>query len=191
MIVIEQTIVSDDLIHEEFVCNLSQCKGACCEAGDMGAPLTSEEAALLDKDIHNIISFLSKEGKEAIKAQGNWVIDADGDTSTPLVASSGACAYAIKDEACVWRCGIEKAYEAGKSALQKPMSCHLYPVRIKQYEHYTAVNYHRWDICGAACELGKSLKVKVYQFLKTPLIRKFGAEWYAALEAAANEYGKD
>lgn len=191
MILIDHTLISDDLIREEFVCNLSACKGACCEAGEMGAPLTTDEAQMLQQQIDKIFPFLSAAGRLAIARQGTSVIDAEGDTSTPLIEEGGACAYAVKDQQGIWQCAIEKAYETGQITLQKPVSCHLYPVRLKQYEHYLAVNYHRWEICAPACLLGKSQRIKVYQFLKDALVRKFGAEWYEALDAAAKQYAED
>ncbi|WP_018675882.1 DUF3109 family protein [Riemerella columbina] len=189
MIQIEDKLISEDIFNEEFVCNLSRCKGACCIEGDAGAPLDKEETDILEEIYPKIKPFLRPEGVKAIESQGTSVEDFDGDLVTPLIDNRD-CAYVIFDENGITKCGIEKAYEAGTIDWQKPISCHLYPIRITEYPSFTAFNYHEWTICSDACQLGKELKVPVYQFLKTPLIRKYGETFYTTLSEAAEEYHK-
>lgn len=181
MLQIGNTLISEDLLEEDFICNLAACKGACCVEGEAGAPLTSAEAGLLEHKFENIQEFLRPEGINAILEQGKYVTNPINELETPLVDGK-ECAYTVFRENGTAACGIEDAYNAGKTDFQKPISCHLYPVRIKEYLTFTAVNYHRWDICSAACTLGKQLKTPVYKFLKTPLIRRFGKDWYEQLE---------
>ena len=180
MIEIGDTIVSRDLLNKAFVCDLEACKGVCCVQGDSGAPLEEDERAVLDKEYDAIKPYLLDEGRKAIDRQGSSVIDSDGDLGTPLV-EEGACAYAIFENGKAL-CGIEKAWKAGSTAFRKPVSCHLYPVRVSSYSSFKAVNYHRWKICDPACQLGAQLEVPVYVFLKDALIRRFGLEWYHELE---------
>ena len=184
MIQIGTALVSEDLIEKEFVCNLSACKGACCVAGDFGAPLEVEEAKALESLLPKIKPYLRKEGIEALEKQGAYVTGEDGEFETPLVDKK-ECAYLTFDEHQKGVCGIETAYLDGAINYQKPVSCHLYPVRVTKYTSFEAVNYHRWEICDDACTLGKELKVPVYQFVKTALIRKFGETWYTELKQAA------
>lgn len=186
MIQIGNTLVSDDLLTESFVCDLNACKGACCVEGEYGAPLTQDEADELAHLKDQIAPYLSDEGKATIADQGAWVTGEDGELETPLMPT-GHCAYVIEDADKKLKCGLETVHQEGVLSFKKPLSCHLYPVRVQQYSSFEAVNYHRWDICGAACALGSSLKVKVYVFVKEALVRKFGEEWYAALEKAGAE----
>jgi Protein of unknown function (DUF3109) len=190
MIQLHDTIISEDLLTESFVCNLSKCKGICCVDGDAGAPLDEDELPILADIFPKIKDFLRPEGIAALEAQGTHVVDEEGDLVTPLVAGK-ECAYVIFEENGHTKCGIEKAYEAGVIDYQKPISCHLYPVRLQKYSTFTAVNYHEWDLCADACSLGSELKVKVYQFLKNPLSRKFGEAWYADLCDAAQVWEKE
>lgn len=189
MIQIGNTLVSDDLLTESFVCDLNACKGACCVEGEYGAPLTQDEADELAHLKDQIAPYLSDEGKATIADQGAWVTGEDGELETPLMPT-GHCAYVIEDADKKLKCGLETVHQEGVLSFKKPLSCHLYPVRVQQYSSFEAVNYHRWDICGAACALGSSLKVKVYVFVKEALVRKFGEEWYAALEKAGAELAK-
>lgn len=188
MFQIGNTIVSDEIIENEFVCNLSACKGQCCIDGDAGAPLLTDELEILDKIYDTVKPYLRPEGIEAIEEQGKWVIGEDGEHETPLVNGS-ECAYVIFDGDTVL-CGIEQAYNEGLIDYKKPISCHLYPIRIKEYSQFSAVNYHRWHICDDACTLGKELEVPVYKFLKAPLIRKYGEDWYNELDTVATEWKK-
>ncbi|MFC2450578.1 MAG: DUF3109 family protein [Flavobacteriaceae bacterium] len=190
MIQIDDKLISEDLFSEEFVCNLAKCKGICCVEGDAGAPLDEEETRILDEIYPKIKPYLRPEGIQAIEEQGTYTLDFEGDLVTPLV-NNAECAYVIFDEKGYTKCAIEKAYEDGVIDWQKPISCHLYPIRITEYSNFSAINYHEWDICSDACTLGKELGVKVYQFLKKPLIRKYGEEFYQTLSEAAEEWEKE
>lgn len=181
-----KTIVSEDILEKEFVCNLSACHGACCVDGDAGAPLNEEETKILEEIYPLVKPFLRKEGIDAIEAQGTWVVGTDGELETPLIDNKD-CAYVIFDGKTAL-CGIEQAYNQGIVSWKKPVSCHLYPIRVKDYSEFAAVNYDRWDICDPACGLGKELEVPVYKFVKEALLRRFGADWYAELEKIAAEH---
>jgi hypothetical protein len=188
MIQIDDKLISEDIFSEEFVCNLSKCKGACCVEGDVGAPLDKDETLILERIFEQVKPYLRPEGVKAIEEQGTWVLDpSDNDYVTPMVEGK-ECAYVIFDEKGITKCGIEKAYEDGAVDWQKPISCHLYPIRIDEYRTFTALNYHKWEICSDACTLGRELKVPIYKFVKTPLIRKYGEEWYQTLCDAADEW---
>jgi hypothetical protein len=189
MIAIGNTLVSEELLEEKFVCDLSRCKGACCVEGVSGAPLEEGEPALLEKNYAAFRPFMTAEGIRAVAEQGLHTVDADGDRVTPLVGDHGACAYAIFENG-VAACAIEKAHAAGRSGFQKPVSCHLYPGRVTAYKSFEAVNYHAWDICSPACALGRSLRVPVFRFVKAALVRRFGGDWFRALDAAAKDRGK-
>lgn len=180
MLQVGEVLVSDDIKEVEFVCNLEKCKGACCVEGELGAPLEDDELPIMEAIQDEVKPYLSREGLKAIKRQGAYVLDEDGDYSTPTIGGK-ECAYAIYDEQGVLKCGIEQAYLDGKTKFRKPISCHLYPIRITKKRNFEAINYHKWNICSAACALGKSLGIPLYKFLKEPLIRKYGKAWYADL----------
>ncbi|MCE3279204.1 MAG: hypothetical protein K0S44_1395 [Bacteroidetes bacterium] len=185
MIAIDNTIVSEHLLEKKFVCDLNACKGECCVAGDSGAPLDFDEIAIMEDIWKDVKPYLPKDGVKAIEKQGVFVIDDDGDYTTPLVKGKH-CAFTIFDKD-IAKCGIEQAYLDGKVKWKKPISCHLYPVRITKYKDYDAVNYHKWEVCKPACECGAKLDVldvPVYKFLKGPLVRKYGEDWYKQLELA-------
>ena len=186
MLQILDTIVSSELLDEFFVCDLSVCKGICCVEGDAGAPIEESEVTLLEKALPAVWDDLSPAAKKVIEKQGIVYRDAEGEYVTSIVAGAD-CVFTYYDEKGYCKCAIEKAFHAGKIGFCKPVSCHLYPVRVARYQGFRAVNYHRWRLCGAAVTLGKKQRVKVYQFLKEPLIRKFGEEWYEMLSAAAKE----
>jgi len=186
MFQIGKTIISEDIIENDFVCNLSACKGICCVEGDAGAPLEKEEIKKLEDIYETIQPFLRKEGIEAIEQQGTYIVTENGDLETPLV-NGAECAYVTFDENNTAMCGIEQAYNKGVIDWKKPISCHLYPVRVEAYSDFAAVNYHRWPICDDACSLGKELQVPIYKFVKEALIRKFGEDWYAELEKTAKK----
>jgi hypothetical protein len=189
MIAIENTLVSDELFDRKFVCDLNACKGACCVEGESGAPLDAEEIGLIEDDLSKILPFLTPRGKETIERTGVFTVDSDGDYVTPL--NNGAeCAFTIFDDKGIAKCGIEQAYIAGATTFRKPVSCHLYPVRLNQLKDYIAVNYHHWPICAPACACGEKLDVPVYAFLKDSLIRKFGEAWYQQLCEAAKLWNK-
>jgi hypothetical protein len=189
MIQIGDTLVSDELLSEAFVCDLNACKGACCVEGEYGAPLEQEEADELKAKAAHIAPYLSEKGRVAIAQQGAWVKGEDGDLETPLMPS-GHCAYVIEDENKTLKCGLERVHEEGHINFKKPISCHLYPVRVKRYTSFEAVNYHRWNICSPACSLGSALNTKIYVFVKEALIRKYGQDWYDQLEQAAALWNK-
>ncbi len=181
MIEIENTLVSDDVVKEAFVCDLQKCKGACCVEGDLGAPLNKEELPLIDEVIDLVKPYLAKEAIEVLEKEGGYILDEDGDYSTSTIDNK-ECAFAFYDENKILKCGIEQAHKDGKTDFKKPISCHLYPIRISKLPEFEALNYDRWSICSPACDLGKELKVPVYKFLREALIRKFGESWYKALE---------
>ncbi len=186
MFQLDKTIISEEVLEREFVCNLSACKGACCVNGDAGAPLENEELPILEEILPILKKYLRKEGLEAIKKQGPFTTNELGEHETTLIDGAD-CAYVIYDEKKVALCGIEEAYNQGEITFKKPLSCHLYPIRIKQYSEFAAVNYDRWEICDDACSLGKELSVPVFKFVKQALVRKFGDQWYKDLEKVAEE----
>ncbi|MCC5945013.1 MAG: DUF3109 family protein [Bernardetiaceae bacterium] len=190
MFVIKNTLISEDIRLHMFVCDIKKCKGACCEEGEMGAPLEEHELPLLKKNFEAIKKYIPAKGLKAIEEQGLFVKDKDGDWGTPLVEDR-ECAYAFKDEQDIWQCGMEKAYHAGESDFRKPISCHLYPLRLQDYGKRTTVNYDKWDICDAACVLGESTGIPLYVFLKEALIRRFGENWYAELCAQIQNREKE
>lgn len=181
MIQIERTIISEDIIENEFVCSLNACKGACCIEGDAGAPVEEAELKILNNIYEKVVPYLTEEGRESIEKQGTYIKGEDGDWETPLI-NGGECAYVIRNEKGWALCAIEQAYNDGKIDWKKPISCHLYPIRLQEYSSFTAVNYNRWHICDDACTLGKELQVPIYKFVKEALIRKFGNAWYEELE---------
>ncbi len=189
MIEIGRTIISREIFEKNFVCNLIKCKGACCVEGDSGAPLTPEEAEIIQKNYPVIKQYLPKEHNEEIEKQGNSVIDEDNDLVTPLV-NKRQCAYSFYDQKGILKCSIEKAFNEGKISFRKPLSCHLFPIRITEYKRFDALNYESLDICKPGLECGDSLQVPLYKFLKEPLIRKYGEDWYREVELAAEYLNK-
>ena len=186
MLQIDNTIISLDLLEEKFVCDLATCKGICCIEGDDGAPLEESEVKIIEDLLPVIWNDLTEVSKQVIQKQGVSYIDDDGEPVTSIV-NGAECVFTYTDENGVCKCAIEKAYREGKTDFYKPISCHLYPVRLQKYEEFTAVNYHRWKVCNCARKLGGKLEVPVYKFLKEPLIRKFGKDWYEQLEIADKE----
>jgi hypothetical protein len=181
MIAVGHTLVSDDIAEKKFVCNLARCKGECCVAGDMGAPLDNDEATKIQDDYERIRPYMRPEGIDAVSRQGFFIVDpVDGELTTPLVDDK-ECAFVVFDAAGIASCAIEKAWQDGQTDFQKPVSCHLYPIRIQPYDGFDALNYHEWDVCAPACSLGKELSVPVYRFLKDALTRKYGQAWYDEL----------
>lgn len=189
MISIGKALVSEDLLDQEFVCDLSACKGACCVEGTGGAPLLDDELSLLEEYYPLYKEYLTEAGIKVIEEQGFWVKGDDGGLETPLV-NGAECAFIRFDADGTAKCGIEQAHIDGKIPWKKPISCHLYPVRIDAYPSFDAVNYHKWQICEPACSCGAQLKVPVYKFLKDALIRKYGEDWYAELDLVAKEWKK-
>lgn len=189
MIQIDNTLVSLDVIECPFICDLSHCKGACCVEGDSGAPLHKKEIAELEKALPFVWDDLSPQAQAVINKQGVAYIDQEGEIVTSIVNNKN-CVFTCYDADGVCKCAVEKAYRAGKISFYKPVSCHLYPIRITEYDTFSAVNYNRWKICKAAEVLGKKEKLPLYQFLKEPLIRRFGEKWFQHLEQVATEWEK-
>lgn len=184
-----KTLVSEDIIEKDFVCNLSACKGACCIDGDAGAPLEEDEVKILQEIYPKVKPFMRAEGIAAVEALGTSVVTDDGELETPLI-NNADCAYVAFDDKGTALCAIEEAYNQGEVDWKKPVSCHLYPIRVQDYSEFSAVNYHKWEICDDACTLGKELRVPVYKFVKQALIRKFGEDWYTELEKIAADIKK-
>ncbi|MEN9948422.1 MAG: hypothetical protein RL106_1245 [Bacteroidota bacterium] len=182
MIVIGNTLVSEDIFDIKFVCDLQACKGACCVDGESGAPLEAEEVKHLEDNWEWAKEYLTPEHIQVVEENGFSVLDEDQDLTTPLYGKHGACAFVYYEQDGTAKCAYEKAYLDGKTTWKKPISCHLYPIRLTKLKEYTGVNYHHWPICKPACECGSKLGVPVFRFLKEPLIRQFGQEWYDEAE---------
>ncbi len=189
MLEIQDTLVSLDLAERYFCCDLEACKGQCCLDGDAGAPLDNGEADKIRSILPEIWDDLLPAAKQEIEQNGVSYIDEEGDEVTALV-EGGLCAFACVAPDGSWRCAIENAYREGRIDFMKPVSCHLYPVRLKKYDGFTAVNLHRWRICKAAEVLGRAKGIRAYQFLEGPLRRRFGDEWYDELKLTCEEYNK-
>ena len=189
MLQINDTVISLDLLQEYFLCDLTTCKGICCVEGDCGAPVEESEIAELEAVLSVVWNDLSPKAQAVIEQQGVVCLDMEGEWVTPIVAGED-CVFTCYDANGICRCAIEKAFREGKTDFYKPISCHLYPVRVAKYKGFQAVNYHRWSVCRVAEILGKKEHIRVYQFLKEPLIRKFGEEWYGHLCRAAEELKK-
>ncbi len=183
MLQIDNTLVSLDLFDVKFVCDLPKCKGTCCVVGDSGAPLTEFECEKIEEIFPKIQAYLSQKSQDAVSAQGFYVIDNDGDKVTPLVVEGQECVYGFWEEGTI-HCAIERAYFDGIISFRKPISCHLFPVRITEYRNFIGVNYCKISICNDALVLGKQTQIPVYQFCKDSLIRKFGESWYEQLHFA-------
>lgn len=189
MLQIQDTLVSLDLAERFFCCDLDACKGACCLEGDAGAPLDPGEADELRRILPEIWDDLLPAARREIEETGVSYTDEEGDEVTSLV-EGGNCVFSTIDENGGWICAIERAYRQGRISYYKPISCHLYPVRIKKYPHVTAVNFHRWKICNAAEVLGRAKGIRAFEFLEGPLRRRFGDEWYDELALTCREYLK-
>jgi len=189
MLEIGRTIVSLDILEKQFLCDLLKCKGSCCEEGDSGAPVTPEEEKIIKENYPEIEFYLPEEHRKEISKQGFAVIDSDGDLVTPLVKNR-QCVYTYHENG-ILKCGIEKAFLDGKINFRKPVSCHLFPIRITEYKRFDAVNYQKIDICKPGRQCGKTEKLPLYVFLKEPLIRKYGEDWYKQLEYAAENFSKE
>lgn len=191
MVEIEDKIVSDEIFEECFLCDLSACKGICCVEGDSGAPLEAEEIEIIDLHYNTFKKYMTPEGLAAVEEQGLFVIDADGDYTTTLIGNLGECAYSFSEAGTTY-CAMERAARNGEIDFLKPISCHLYPIRVtKAKGGFTSLNYHRWSVCSDAIVCGKLSGVKVYQALKEPLIRAFGAEFYGHLCEVEKYFNKD
>lgn len=177
MILVDDVLISEEILDLKFCCDLSACKGACCIEGDGGAPLEEDEKKQIERDFKKIKPFLTEDGLAAIHVRGKTLVDEDGDCVTPLIGESGPCAYVVYDENGIAGCGIEKAWQQGKTTLRKPVSCHLYPIRISRQRVYTALNYHQWQICKPALRKGNKLNIALPLFVEDALRRKFGESW--------------
>lgn len=189
MLQIHDKLVSFDLAERFFCCDLDACKGACCLDGDAGAPLDKGEADVLRKILPEIWNDLLPAARAEIENNGVSYIDSEGDEVTSLV-DGGSCVFSTLDENGGWICAIERAYRQGRIDFYKPVSCHLYPVRLKQYDGFMAVNFHRWKICKAAEVLGRAKGIRAFEFLEGPLRRRFGDEWYEELALTCREWNK-
>ena len=185
MIQIQQTLISDDIFEEEFICDLCRCKGQCCIDGESGAPITKEEYTEINEILPEIWDDLSPKAQELINEQGIAYTDYDGELVTSIIKGE-ECVFTFFDENGICKCAIDNAYREGRISIQKPISCHLYPIRLKEYVELTAVNYNRWTMCEPADDMGRKNGVPLYRFLKEPLIRKFGEEWYNEVCEAAD-----
>lgn len=183
MIEIDDKIVSADLLRECFACDIARCKGICCVEGNAGAPLEPEEVETLEREYPAYKPCMTPAGIEAVERQGFMVVDNDGDLTTPLI-DGAECAYTYRENG-ITLCAIEKAWQEGRTAFRKPISCHLYPIRLVRFSNgSTGLNYHRWEVCSAARDCGSKLGIPVYRALREPIVRRFGEEFYKALEAA-------
>lgn len=181
---IGRTILSRDIFEKHFLCDILKCKGACCIEGESGAPLSEEEATLIEREYPAYEEYLPENHIREIRKQGHSVIDSDGDLVTPTV-NGRQCVYSWYNEKGIMLCAIEKAYFEGKTTFRKPISCHLFPIRITEYKDFDAVNYQQLKICKPGRECGRSQQLPLYKFLKEPLIKKYGEEWYAEVEIVA------
>lgn len=186
MIAIDDVLLSDDIVKKHFVCDLEACKGACCWEGDWGAPLLDEEVPIIKSVWKKVAPYLSEASKAAIKANGFSAKFGEDEVLGAPLLKNGACVYLIREGDNIGKCAFEKAYEEGKIDWPKPVSCHLYPVRVTRLKNGSeAWNYSRWHICNPACKLGKKLQVPLYKFLKRAIIRAKGRKFYKQLEACA------
>lgn len=186
VIQIDDTLVSVDCLSEKFCCDLEACKGACCVEGDAGAPVELDEVAGIEEALPEVWPMLSASAQAVIDRQGVAYTDEEGDLVTSIVNGKD-CVFTCYDEAGHCYCALEKAFREGRTRFFKPLSCHLYPIRLKKIGDGVALNYHRWEVCKMAVEKGRRLNLPVYRFLREPLVRRFGEAWYAELEQAADE----
>lgn len=189
MIQVGDVVVSLDIFREKFLCDLDKCHGACCVEGDAGAPLELNEVTQIEKALPQIWDDLSLKARGVINKQGVSYVDEEGDMVTSIVNGKDCVFTCYDDKGCCF-CALEKAYRAGKIMFCKPISCYLYPIRIKDFGKVKGINYNRWDICKSAVIKGEQANLPIYKFLKDPLVRKFGAEWYRELELTAEELKK-
>ncbi len=189
MLQIDDTIISLDVIDQNFACDLSKCKGICCVEGDEGAPVTEDEVSQIETLLPIIWDDLSNRAQEVIAQQGVAYADRDNELAISII-DGAECVFAFQDGHGYWRCRIEQAFEQQKTTFKKPLSCHLYPVRLQKHKTFVAVNYHQWHVCHDAIASGNDQNKPLYQFLKEPLIRSFGEEWFQQLTSAADYFTK-
>ncbi len=182
------TLISDEIFTKNFVCHLEKCQGACCVEGDRGAPLSREEVQIIEKELESILPYMTKEGRELLHDEGfHEGLEIDDAATTCL--PGGECVFSYRENG-ILGCAIEKAYKEGATDFYKPISCHLYPIRMGKVGDMDTINYHQWDICKAACSLGNELNVPLFRFLKTALIRKYGEPWFNELEEVYDAFKK-
>ena len=187
MIEVEDKIISKDLFKKKFVCDLQQCKGACCVEGDSGAPLTKKEVVDIESNLSIIKEEMSPIGKKVIESKKFYYVDEDKEEVTSLV-NGKECVFVFYDQNNIAKCSIESAFRKNKINFNKPVSCHLYPIRVKNYDSFEAINIHNWHICKPACNCGTNLNIPVFKFLKEPIIRTWGEEFYSQLDAINREF---
>jgi hypothetical protein len=188
LIAIENVLISDEIIESQFVCDLEKCKGGCCEDGDAGAPLTKEELDDVNQVYEKVKPYMTREGIAVTERNGRYEYDREFGWVTPTIEGK-MCAYGIRDKKGIIMCAFEQAFNEGKTAWKKPVSCHLYPIKVKKTKEYELLNYEpRAGMCSPACVLGKKLSVPTYVFLKDALIRKYGEDFYGLLEQVADQY---
>ncbi len=190
MIRIDKTLISEEIFEKRFLCDLSACKGACCVEGESGAPVEAEEIGIIEQALEDVKPYMRKEGIDRVDEVGVFTVDTDGEYVTPLVDGK-ECAFVNFDQHGIAKCSIEMAYRDGKIDFPKPVSCHLYPIRLTELKDFTAVNYHHWPVCDPARSCGVKLDVKVFRFLKEPIIRKFGEEYFRQMESADEFLSKE
>lgn len=186
MIEIDGKVINTEIFRRRFICDISKCKGTCCYDGDSGAPLEEDELEKLTEVYPTVKPYLSDEENEEIAKQGLWVTDRDGDLVTPIIRGC-ECVYTNREEDGTWSCAIEKAYREGKTKWRKPISCYLYPIRVSKTRKYETLNFHEWEVCRPAVELGEKVGTPAYKFLKEPIIAKYGEEFYNELEQVEQE----
>ncbi len=186
MIEIDGKVINTEIFRRRFICDISKCKGTCCYDGDSGAPLEEDELEKLTEVYPTVRPYLSDEENEEIAKQGLWVTDRDGDLVTPIIRGC-ECVYTNREEDGTWSCAIEKAYREGKTKWRKPISCYLYPIRVSRTRKYEMLNFHEWEVCRPAIELGEKAGTPAYKFLKDPIIAKYGEEFYNELEQVEQE----
>lgn len=189
MILLEDKIISEEIFSTSFICHLEKCKGTCCIEGDSGAPLELSEVECIQENLEQILPYMEPLQKELLNKQGFHENDEDGDEVTTCLPT-GECVFTRRNEQGILECGIENAFNDGKSNFRKPLSCHLYPIRLSKVGNYTAINYHKWDICNPGCILGEENQVPLFRFLKDALIRAFGTSFYQSLEEVYTEWKK-
>jgi hypothetical protein len=190
LVEVKDKVVSTQIFERKFVCDLNACKGACCVEGDAGAPLTFEEVDLLEESLQAIKPYMRPEGIAAVEKTGVFYMDDDNEPVTTLV-NGAECAFVFFDEQGITKCAVEQAFLDGKTDFKKPISCHLYPIRVKKYTEFEALAYDEWQICAPACACGEKLDVPVFRFLKEPLIRAYGEEFFKELETVNEEIRKE
>ena len=190
LVEVKDKVVSTQIFERKFVCDLNACKGACCVEGDAGAPLTFEEVDLLEESLQAIKPYMRPEGIAAVEKTGVFYMDEDNEPVTTLV-NGAECAFVFFDEQGITKCAVEQAFLDGKTDFKKPISCHLYPIRVKKYTEFEALAYDEWQICAPACACGEKLDVPVFRFLKEPLIRAYGEEFFKELETVNEEIRKE